>query len=236
LTAFVDLHVLPKVDDENSSRRLAELIRLAGYSAIGLTVPTGLMHDKIASLRRLFEDESIETFLRVDIVSGSRGELLRLLRRFRSGFDILGVKCVNQGVASVACRDRRVDVVFFDPNQRNIRFSHAYANLLRGALELNLISSLLGTTSSETFSKLAKEAGISRSHNTRVILSSGSRSPETVRSPLQVSAIGMAIGLSREQSLRGVSQNPESIVRRNKERRSATYIEEGVRLVAAKAG
>lgn len=52
-------------------RRMAELIRLAGYSAIGLTVPTGLMRDKIASLRRLFEDQGIETFLRADIVSGS---------------------------------------------------------------------------------------------------------------------------------------------------------------------
>lgn len=142
---------------------------------------------------------------------------------------------MNQGVASVACRDRRVDVVFFDPNQRNIRFSHAYANQLRGAVEFNLVSSLLGTPSSETFSKLAKEAAISRSHNTRVVLSSGSKSPETVRSPMQVAALGKAIGLSKDQSLRGVSENPESIVRRNLQRRSTTYIEEGVGLVAPKA-
>jgi RNase P/RNase MRP subunit p30 len=214
---------------------MAEVVKLAGYSAVGLTIPTGLMRDRVSSLRRLFEDQGIETFLRVDVVSGSRGELLRLLRRVRSGYDIVAVKCINQGVASVACRDRRVDVVFFDPNQRSIRFSHAYANLLRGALEFNVVSSLLGTTSSEPYSRLAKEASISREHNTRVVLSSGSTSPEKVRSPMQISALGKAIGLSREQSLRGVSENPESIVQRNAERRSTAYIEEGVSIVAPKA-
>src|SRR3990172_12061786 len=89
LTTFVDLHVLPRVDDENSSRRMAEVLKLAGYPAIGLTIPTGLMRDRVSSLRRLFEDQGIETFLRVDVVSGSRGELIRLLRRVRSEYYIM---------------------------------------------------------------------------------------------------------------------------------------------------
>jgi RNase P/RNase MRP subunit p30 len=183
----------------------------------------------------MFEDHSIETHLRVDVVSASRVELLRLLRRVRSGFDIVAVKCVNQNVASVACRDRRVDVIFFDPNQRNIRFSHAYANLLRGALEFNIVSSLISPTSRDIYSRLAKEAEISKTHKTRVVLSSGSKSAETVRSPMQLSALGKAIGLSKEQSLLGVSENPREIIRRNMERRSAAYVEEGVTIVVPKA-
>lgn len=214
---------------------MAELLRLSGYSAIGLTVPPGLMRDKVSSLREVFEEQDIETFLRLDIVPRSRQELLRLLRRYRTGFDVLAVKCVNPAVALVACRDRRVDIVFFDPSRRNIRFSYTYSDLLHGALEFNVASDLLGAPSSDVYLRLAKQAAISRNSNTRIVLSSGATTPEGVRSPMQLSALGQAIGLSRSQVLRGVSENPVSIIRRNSERRSGTYIEEGVRVVAPKA-
>jgi RNase P/RNase MRP subunit p30 len=106
--------------------------------------------------------------------------------------------------------------------------------LLRSALEFNLISTLLEETKSEVFSRLAKEAAIARDHRSRVVLSSGCVSPMMVRSPLEVSAIATAIGLSREQSGQGVSETPLSIAKRNLERRSREYVEEGVKLVTLK--
>ena len=75
---------MPRVDDVKSSRRMAQLLRLAGYSAVGLSMPTGLMRDRVSEVRRLFEDEGIQTILRVDLSVNSRADLLRLLRRFRS--------------------------------------------------------------------------------------------------------------------------------------------------------
>lgn len=222
------------MEDESSSRNIAELLRLAGYSAVGLTVPTGLLRDRLTSLRRFFEDEGIETLLRVDLSANSRVELLRLLRRFRNAYDIVAAKCTNQVVASVACRDRRVDVVFFEPSNFRVKFNHPLASLLRGSLEFNLMSTLLGETRSEIFLRVAKEAAIAQEHRSRVVLSSGSTSATMVRSPLQVSAMATAIGLSREQSCQGVSQTPLSIIRRNLERRSRGYVEEGVKLVMPK--
>jgi RNase P/RNase MRP subunit p30 len=218
----------------NSSRRMAELLHLAGYSIVAISVPTGLMRDKVSELRHLFEDEGIQTMLRVDLSVSSRADLLRLLRRFRNAFDIVAVKCMNQAVASVACRDRRVDVVFFDPRNFRVKFVHPLASLLSGALEFNLISTFLGETKSEIFSRIAKEASIALEHRSQVVLSSGSVSPAMVRSPLQISAIGAAIGLSNEQSIRGVREIPISIAVGNQERRSREFIEDGVKLVTSR--
>jgi RNase P/RNase MRP subunit p30 len=214
---------------------MAELLQLAGYSIVAISVPTGLMRDKVSELRRLFEDEGIQTMLRVDLSVNSRADLLRLLRRFRNAFDIVAVKCMNQAVASVACRDRRVDIVFFDPRNFRVKFVHPLASLLSGALEFNLISTFLGETKSEIFSRVAREAAIAREHRSQVVLSSGCGSPAMVRSPLQISAIGTAIGLSSEQSNRGVREVPISIAVGNQERRSREFIEEGVKLVTSRA-
>ncbi len=214
---------------------MADLLKLAGYSTIGLTIPTGLMKERIAFLKNIFREAGIEAALRIDLASASRMELLRLLRRFRNSYDVIAVKCVNPRVANVACRDRRVDVVFFDARNQSVRFSHPLANLLRGALEINLISALLTEAPGNAFPTIQKLCSIAREHKVKVVLSSGSNHPNMVRSPHQLAALARTMGLSEEQSLTGISSTPLSIIERNSIRRSPEFIEEGVRIVVPRA-
>lgn len=232
---FADLHVLPRPEDERACRDMAELLGLVGYSAAGLTFPSGLMRERVLMLRQLFQQAGIDVVLRIDLSPTSRQELLRLLRRFRNSYDIVSVKCVNQGVATVACRDRRVDVVFFDPHNHRVRFNRPLANILRGALELNLVAALLKEQNSEVFARIAREAWIAGDHKVKVVLSSGSVSPSMVRAPSQIVALACAMGLPRDQALSGVSDTPSSLIVRNSQRRSQEFIEEGVRVVLPKA-
>lgn len=232
---FVDLHVLPRPEDEKACRNMAELLSLAGYSAVGLTFPTGLMQERVLRLRRVFQESGIDSASRIDLSPTSRQDLLRLLRRFRNSYDIISVKCMNQGVATVACRDRRVDVVFFDPHNHKVRFNHSLANLLRGALEVNLMAGLLREQNSEVFARIAKEAWIAGDHKVKVVLSNGCVSPSMVRAPSQIVALASAMGLPKDQALSGVSDTPLSIISRNSQRRSQEYIEEGVHVVLPKA-
>jgi RNase P/RNase MRP subunit p30 len=215
---------------------MAELLRLAGFSSVALVVPSGLMRERVGVLRQIFQRTGLETAMRIDLAPGSRQELLRLLRRFRNSYDVVSVKCPNQGVATVACRDRRVDVVFFDPNNSKVRFNHSLANLLRGALEFNLVAVLLKEHDSRTFARLSKEAWVAGEHRVNVVVSSGCTSPPMVRAPGQLAALASAIGLSKAQSLSGVSDIPWSIISRNSQRRSQQYVEEGVRILLPKAG
>ena len=49
LHKFIDLHVIPRLDDEGSWQQTAQSLSLAGYSAVALTVPTGLLNDRLHS-------------------------------------------------------------------------------------------------------------------------------------------------------------------------------------------
>jgi RNase P/RNase MRP subunit p30 len=213
---------------------MAQLLNLAGYCVVGLTVPTGLMRERVGVLKRIFREAKVETALRIDLSSTSRVDLLRLLRRFRNSYDIVAVRCTNARVATVACRDRRVDVIYFDPLNRSVRFTHPLANLLRGAVEFNLVSTLLKEPMAGTYTDLMKQCAIAREHNVSVATSSGSTQAEFVRTPLQMRALASAMGLTETQTLAGVSSTPLAIIERNLTHRSLNYIEEGVRVVLPK--
>jgi RNase P/RNase MRP subunit p30 len=114
---------------------------------------------------------------------------------------------------------------------RNVKFSHSLSRLLRGAVEFNLVSALLGQTNSGVFSRVSRAIAIAREHKVKVVLSSGAQHPDMIRSPLQISGLGSTLGLSTKEAAEGVSSIPLSIVAENLKKRSPEYIEEGVTIV-----
>jgi RNase P/RNase MRP subunit p30 len=210
---------------------MAESMKIAGFGAVALTIPTGLMQERVAFIRHIFTRSGIENALRTDLAPTSRTELLRLLRRYRNMYDVVAVKCTNEVTARVACRDRRVDLVFFDPHNHKVRFNHSLAALLRNAVEFNLVTTLQGQAIGNVLSRTSKEMEISGVHKNRVVLSSGCLSPEMIRAPSQIAAIAAVLGLSSEQARLGVSKVPEEIILRDLKRRSREYIEEGVKVI-----
>jgi RNase P/RNase MRP subunit p30 len=212
------------------------MLSLAGYSTAGLTLPTGLFRERVAEIEHAFVDNGVDVVLRIDLTSRSREELLRSLRRFRSAYDIVAVKCASPRVAHVSCRDSRVDLVFFDHQNPNLRLSHAMANLLRGALEVNITSTMLKSVSPAVYASISRELAIANEHKLKVVLSSGADRPEMVRSPVQIAALASTLGLYERAALDGVASAPAIIVEENAKRRSPTYVEEGVRVVSARTG
>jgi len=231
MARYVDLHVIPHVDNKESCGRLAQLLTEAYYSGIALTGPTGLLADRVKSLKAIFEAHTLEASLRIDLSPTSREELLRALRRFRNQYDVVAVKCSSQRVSAVACRDRRVDVVFFNASSQGLRFTHTFARLLHGAIEFNLVSDLIEQPDSGAFLRIRKAMSIAQEHNVRVVLSSGARHSQMVRSPLQLVALATSLGLSREIATRGVTSEPSSILATNLAKRSPEFVEEGVKMV-----
>ena len=230
--SYLDLHIIPKVDDAQSYERMANLLSKVQYSTVGLTVPTGLLRERVDSLRQAFEQHGISTALRVDLSPTSRIELLRLLRKFRNQYDLVAVNCLNQRVALVACRDRRVDMVFFNPTSRNLQFTHTFARLLGGAIEFNLVSDVVEQAGSFVFSRIRRAMMIAQEHGAMIVLSSGARNRQMVRSPIEISSLSTSLGLTQEEAIRGVSSAPSSIVSENRKKHAPAYVEEGVQMVA----
>ena len=232
MARYVDLHVLPHVDNIDSCRKLAQALAIARYSMIGLTIPTGLFRDRLETLRQAFVDCGIETVTRADFASRSREELLRSLRKFRVAFDIIAVKCLNERVAHVACRDRRVDLVFFDLDNPRVRFTHAMANLLSGSVELNMASVIRGTGA--MYGSVSRQFLVAQEHAVNIVLSSGTDMTELVRSPVQLAALAATLGLSRSEAIKGIASTPMSVIEKNLKKRSPAYVEEGVQIVQRK--
>jgi len=210
---------------------MADLLSTARFGTVGLTVATGLFHERIKSMQRIFEDHGVGTVLRVDLKPNSRTELLHLLRRFRNLYDIVAVRCVSQQVATVSCRDRRVDVVFFDAGNRNLRFTHTFARLLRGAVEFNLVSDLVDRGDVWALARMRKAVTVAKEHQVNVVLSSGARNYLMVRSPIQMSGLAMTLGLTQAEAIKAVSSTPSAIVTDNRRKRSPEYVEEGVSII-----
>lgn len=188
------------------------------------------MKDRLEVLRGCFRESGLEVFLRADLTCSKREELLKLLRRFRSAFDIISVKCTNHIIALVAARDRRVDLIFFDAARRNVWFDHSIANVSNATLELNT-SALFTMNGHVVLTRLMKDLRTARRHKLDVVLSSGCTSPFLVKAPTQMTAIGRVLGFSKEEARSSVSTIPSRIVRKNSERRSRNYIEEGVKVI-----
>jgi RNase P/RNase MRP subunit p30 len=208
---------------------MAKLLSSAGYRSVALTLPPALLADDARAVKACFQECGLETFTRVDLACSNRHELLKLLRRYRNQYDVISVTCLNQNVSAVACRDRRVDIILIDPRSRNVKFTHTLARLLHGALELNLSSALDGQF--ETIGRMMKQAYVAREHSVDVVLSSGCNSPLMIRNPLQLMAFGLSVGLKEEQARNGISAVPSNILALNSQRRSPSYIEDGVRVI-----
>lgn len=222
---FIDLHIIPNMEDEQSCALIPKMLNAAGYHGAALALPTGLPRERIRILRSHFAKFGIEMFVRVDLKCGTRHELLKLLRNYRNTCEILAVNCLNHNLALVAARDRRVDIIFFDPANRKVRFDHAIANISNAALELNVCTIFSNETA---IARLTNDMNIAMQHKVRIVISSGCSSVMMIRTPGQLSAIGTVLGLGASQAHDGVSTTPWSIAHRNCERRLASYIEDGV--------
>jgi RNase P/RNase MRP subunit p30 len=110
-------------------------------------------------------------------------------------------------------------------------FEDSIANVSNATLEINL-SILLENANSLILTRLMKDVRTARKHKIDIVLSSGATSPLFLRTPIQLAAIAEILGLRKQEAINGVSTIPSRIVERNVERRSRSYVEEGVKTIA----
>jgi len=174
--------------------------------------------------------------MRIDLAPASKKDLLKLLRRFRNSYDLMAVKCNYQHVASAACRDSRVDLVYFDTQNPKVRFSHSLANQLNGAVEFNLIADLALGIGQDAVSRVMKDLQIAKDHKVPIVVSSRSTSVYDVRSPMQLVSVATTLGLPAELSRDAITAVPRSIILTDAQKRSRSYVEEGVVVVESRNG
>ena len=234
---FVDLHLRPSINDLGHVEKMVKISFSLGYRSVGIPLSHNIKEEKIRQLRSICENVGVDLVTRVDLAPKTSGELLRNLRRFRRKFEIISVTCHSKSVARQAAKDRRVDLLAFSTGFPCRRFfDNAEAELAsktENALEIDMapLLFLTGFPRIRFLSSLRKEVALAEKSNVPIVISSGATDASLLRGPHDYGALATLFDLSMSLALRGFSENPLSILERNRKKLSPSYVAPGLFVV-----
>ena len=239
---FVDLHLRAQIKDLDQVERMVRRSSELGYHLVGILLPPNIMRSQINQLRHICNNANIDLVARVNFSPKTPRELLHDLRRFRRKFDVVSVTCTSKGVARQAAKDRRVDLLHFSAtNLRKRFFDRAEAELASKALssleiEMAPLLLLTGFSRFRLLSRLRREVAIAEKFKVPVTISSGATNEYLIRGSHDYAALATLFDIPISSALRALSENPVSMVERNREKLSPDYVAPGIRVVGRKSG
>jgi len=233
----VDLHLhLPLVKKEETEDMLHQASEL-GYKSVGIPLPKRSRQDLTDHLRKACVDHGLDLITRVDLSPKSPKDLIRDLRQLRRKFELVSVNCHSKAVARQAAKDHRVDLLVFpsiNPRQRFFDLAEArLASQGLAALEIEMAPLLRhsGSHRVRLISCLRKEVSIAKRLKVPIVLSSNAHGIYEMRGPHEQTSLATLFDLESNLAREAVTSVPMSIVKRNREKLSPSYIARGIRVV-----
>jgi len=235
--SFADLHLRLSLKDSATASRLINKATALGYRLIAVPLPPETREDEEVKLQRICKEAKIDVAPRVDIKPKTHEDLTHQLRRLRRKFEVVCVSCENKEVARQAAKDHRVDLLNFPAvDFRKRFFDRAEAELASkslAALEIDVKPLLVleGSARVRLLSSLRRETAIAREFHVPIVVSSGVATETLLRKPRELAALTSLFGLDETSALRAISQNPASIVKRNRQKLSPKFVAPGIRVI-----
>ena len=210
---------------------------MLGYGLIAITFPINIREEEIQQIRNICDEARIDLVTRSDIKPKTPNELVHNLRKFRRKFEIITSMCESKNVARQAARDRRVDLLNFpSPDFRRRFFDEAEAELASNglaSLEIDMKSILIleGPARIRLLSSLRREASIAQRFHVPIVVSSGASNVNLMRNPKELASLAFLFDLADASATKAVSENPSSIVKRNREKLSPQFVAPGIRII-----
>ncbi len=234
---FADLHLHLNVRDSAVASRIMTKVAMLGFHLVAVPLSADIREDEALKLSTVCDEVGIDLVSRVNLRPRTQNELTRQLRRLRRKFELICVICENKEVSRQAAKDRRVDLLNFPAlDFRKRFFDRAEAELSRKslvALEIDMrpVIVLEGPARIRFLSNLRRETTVAREFGVPIIISSGVSDGMLLRKPRELAALASLFGLDDASALQAVSQNPVTIVKRNREKLSSRFVAPGIRLV-----
>jgi len=234
---FVDLHLCPQLENYDQTRQMIEKSARLGYKAVGIAFPPRAPHEEIVRIDEVCKSVGADLVKRIDLNPRNPKDLLRNLRTLRREAEVISVQCYSKAVARQAAKDRRVDLVMFpstDPRRRF--FDSAEAELASEAFasvefDMSPLIYLRGFRRVRLISALRKEVSIATKFDVPIVLSSGADDVTLLRKPEDYAALCYLFGLDSAGAKQAFSENPRTIVERNRRKLSPEYVAPGVHVV-----
>jgi len=230
---FVDLHLRLNLKDQKTSQRIIIKAEKLGYSKVG--IPN--QETSTEQINNLGLQTNIDFISRIDYKPRNQEDLTRFLRKYRRKYEIVCVQCENKETARQAAKDRRVDLLNFPSLDYHSRFfDRAEAELsskCQTAFEIDIKPLLVleGPPRTRLLSMLQREVALALRFNVPIVISSGVFEEKFLRKPRDVASLGFLFGLGEKESLDTVSTNPSTIIDRNREKLSSSFIAPGIKLL-----
>lgn len=228
---FADLHLRPPLQNAEAIERMAHLAAEIGLYLVGVTFDSQVSKETRMRVTEPFEVHGLKTVSRIDLRPKSRKELLRSLRIVRGPFDIVAVECSNTQVGSLAFRDRRIDLVFFSPEQTHSRLGWLMPRRSRRPIEVNIADLLSYNLAPYDLQRSFNLVAEARRRGMPIVASSGASDQMAMRTPRDISAVLSVLDLGTAQALDSVSRIPFSLAHTALSRREPGFIVEGTKLV-----
>jgi RNase P/RNase MRP subunit p30 len=217
---FIDLHIIPNPNYINNIMKHA--VRL-GFNIIGVTTSK----PKVCN---------IDIATRLDISPQNQEQLNTKLKISRRSYEVISVICQNKRIARQAAKDNRVDIIKFPKNQEKrwaVWLDHHQANLMTDSgccYEIDVKDLLIHDNSiiENRLRRITREVQVASKFDIPIIASSGARTSLEMREPRAIASILTLLGISEDDAMLMVSENPWSIISRNRARLSQSYIIPGV--------
>jgi RNase P/RNase MRP subunit p30 len=234
---FADLHLRLNLQDSANASRIINKAATFGYRLVAVPLSPETREDEIVKLQNICSEAKIDLASRVDVKPKTHYDLTHQLRKLRRKFEVICVTCENKEVARQAAKDRRVDLLNFPSiDFRKRFFDRAEAELSSNslaALEIDIKPLLVleGPARIRLLSSLRREASIAGEFHVPIVVSSGVMNGTLLRKPRELAALASLFDLSETSALEAISQNPMSIVKRNRQKLCSKFVAPGIRVI-----
>jgi RNase P/RNase MRP subunit p30 len=237
---FVDLNLRAPINDLLQTKKMVKNAHELGYSLVAIPLPPYVRQEQTNQLRKICREAELDFATRVNFFPRTSSELLHSLRRFRRKFEIISVMCPTKDIARQAARDRRVDLLQFSvTNLRKRFFDEAEAKLgsqTFSSLEIETVPILLLASAPRIhlFSCLQREVVLAQRFRVPITISSGATDNLLMRGPRDIAAFVTLFDLSPPSALKALSENPYTMVERNRKKLSPDSVAPGISVVGRK--
>lgn len=234
---FVDMHLRPDLKKPEQTSEMLRKSAQLGYNTVGIAFPAEATQKEMDEMRELCNKLGLDLVTRVDLSPPTSRRLLGDLGRLRGRFEVIATCCYSKEVARQAAKDQRVDILNFPPTNTKARFfDRAEAELASKAsatLEVDMapLLYLSGFQRTRLLSSLRRETRTAKKAGVPIILSSGASGIYYLRRPIDYAFLAYVFDLDFSMAKRAVSENPQLIIEKNRQKLSSGYVAPGVYVV-----
>jgi len=235
---FYDLHVHSAFSEGTSSiEQLASTAKLLGYRGICFAEyykGEEQIKKLAAEVQKVREKIGIEVFLGFE---ANNSKELNILTGKRKKFDVLLVHGGQVSLNREAVETPEVDILThpeanrYDSGMNHVMMKFAAKNNV--AIEINFREVLMNSKKSLSgvLQNMRTNIMLAKKYRTPLIVSSGAVSHWELRDPQSLASFASQLGMDLTEATTCVSKVPEKIVRESEGRRSAEWIQPGVKIM-----